>query len=54
MEDKTQHLECDECGAEFGLETSVDMDVEFCPFCGEPLDEADWEPEEELDFEETI
>ena len=47
MEDKTQYFECDDCGAEFSLITSQDMVVEFCPFCGEPLDEIDWEIDDE-------
>ena len=47
MEDKTQYFECDDCGAEFSLITSQDMVVEFCPFCGEPIEEIDWEIDDE-------
>ena len=43
MEDKQQHFECDECGAEFSVETEMDLVVEFCCYCGEALDEIDWE-----------
>ena len=47
MEDKTQQFECDECGAEYSVHTEMDLVVEFCCFCGEPLDEIDWEIDDE-------
>ena len=47
MEDKTQHFECDDCGAEYSLQTDMDLKAEFCPFCSEPLDEIDWEIDDE-------
>ena len=43
MEDKLYHFECDECGAEYSIQTEMDLVAEFCPFCSEPLDEIDWE-----------
>ena len=47
MEDKTQHFECDECGAEYSITTEMDLVVEFCGFCGEPIDKIDWEIDDE-------
>ena len=43
MEDKQQQFECDECGAEYSVLTEMDLVVEFCCYCGEALDEIDWE-----------
>ena len=54
MEEKKQHFECEGCAGEFTVETDEDMICEFCVFCGEPLDDADWEEEETLDFHDTI
>ena len=42
MEDNRQFFECQECGAEGSAATDMDLVVEFCPFCGEPLDNIDW------------
>ena len=47
MEDKQQHFECDECGAEYSITTEMDLVVEFCGFCGEPIEEIDWEIDDE-------
>ena len=47
MEDKILHFECDECGAEYSVTTEMDLVAEFCPFCSEPLDEIDWEIDDE-------
>tara|TARA_B100000470_G_C19531396_1_gene276241 strand:+ start:131 stop:295 length:165 start_codon:yes stop_codon:yes gene_type:complete len=46
MEDKQQHFECEGCGAEYSLHTDMEMKAEFCPFCSEPLEEIDWEYDE--------
>ena len=54
MEDKTQHFECDECGAEYSITTEMDLVVEFCGFCGEPIDKIEWRDGEEPVYEETI
>ena len=47
MEDKTLWFECDGCGAEFGIETAMELEAEFCPYCGEPIEEIDWEIDDE-------
>jgi|TARA_B100001750_G_C15146573_1_gene417439 Zn finger protein HypA/HybF involved in hydrogenase expression len=47
MEDNRQFFECQECGAEGSAATDMDLVVEFCPFCGEPLDNIDWEEDYE-------
>ena len=47
MEDKTLWFECDGCGAEFGVETAMELEAEFCPYCGEPIEEVDWEIDDE-------
>ena len=46
MEDTRLFFECDECGAEYSLETDMDMKAEFCPFCGEPYDILEWKDNE--------
>jgi transcription initiation factor IIE alpha subunit len=48
MEDTRQYFECEGCGAEYSLHTDMeDIVAEFCPFCSEPLDEIDWEYDDE-------
>ena len=47
MEDTMQVFECEGCGAEYSLQTDMDIKAEFCPFCSEPLDEIDWEYDDE-------
>ena len=47
MEDNRQLFECQECGAEFGVTTDMDIEVVYCPFCGEPLDNIDWDEDYE-------
>ena len=42
MDDDRQHFECDDCGAEYSLQTDMDLVAEFCPFCSEPLDDIEW------------
>ena len=42
MEDIRQQFECQECGAEYSIQTDMDIKPEFCPFCGEPLDDIEW------------
>ena len=50
MEDKTLHFECDDCGGEFSVTTEMDMTIEFCVFCGEPIEEIEWNS----DYEDAI
>ena len=48
MEDSRQYFECEGCGAEYSLHTDMeDIKPEFCPFCSEPLEEIDWEYDDE-------
>ena len=48
MEDTRQLFECEGCGAEYSLQTDMEMKAaEFCPFCSEPLEEIDWEYDDE-------
>ena len=48
MEDIRQFFECEGCGAEYSLHTDMeDIKPEFCPFCSEPLEEIDWEYDDE-------
>ena len=42
MEDTRQLFECEGCGAEYSLQTDMDMKAEFCPFCGETYDILEW------------
>ena len=46
MEDTRRYFECDECEAEYNLQTDMDIEPKFCPFCSEPADEIDWEDDE--------
>jgi len=43
MEDTRRHFECEGCGVEYNLQTDMDIEPEFCPFCGEPVNEINWE-----------
>ena len=43
MEDTRQWFTCEECSGEFAVETDCSMKIEWCVFCGEPLDEVNWE-----------
>ena len=42
MEDTRQLFECENCGAEYTLQTDMDMKAEFCPFCSETYDILEW------------
>ena len=42
MEDTSRYVECEECGAEYNVQTDMDIESEFCPFCGEPMDMLEW------------
>ena len=46
MDDKRQFFECQECGAEYSVETDMDIKPEFCPFCGEPIEILEWTDDE--------
>ena len=35
MEDTTQEFECEHCGAEYSIQTYMDIDIQYCPYCGE-------------------
>jgi len=48
MEDTRQFFECEGCGAEYTLQTDMDMVAEFCPFCSEPIEILEWK-----DYENT-
>ena len=43
MEDTTEWFVCENCDGEFSVQTDVSMKIEFCCFCGEPLDILEWE-----------
>ena len=53
MEDTRQLFECEGCGAEYSLQTDMDMVAEFCPVCSEPIDEIDWEYDDENTKQES-
>ena len=50
MEDKRQFVTCDECTGEFSVETDCSMEIMFCVFCGEPVDDIEWNS----DYEDAI
>jgi len=43
MEDIRQFFECEGCGAEYTLQTDMELKAEFCPFCSEPVEMLDWD-----------
>ena len=43
MEDTRQLFECEGCGAEYSLQTDMELKAEFCPFCSERIEIFDWE-----------
>ena len=47
MEDTRQLFECESCGAEYTLQTDMEIKEEFCPFCSEPIEMLDWEDDNE-------
>ena len=46
MEDPRQFFECEGCGAEYTLQTDMELKAEFCPFCSEPVEMLDWEDDD--------
>ena len=46
MEDTRQYFGCEQCGAEYSLQTDMDMKAEFCPFCSEPIEILEWKDDE--------
>ena len=51
MEDTSIHIECQSCGAEFSLTTDMEIDPEFCPYCGESFDILEWKDNENTEQE---
>ena len=49
MEDTREWMHCEECDGEFAVETDVSMKISYCCFCGEPLDDVDFESDLPLD-----
>ena len=47
MEDTRQFFECEGCGAEYTLQTDMEIEPEFCPYCSEPnnFENIDYENE---------
>jgi hypothetical protein len=41
-----QFFGCEQCGAEYSLQTDGDMTAEFCPFCSEPIEILEWNDNE--------
>ena len=46
MEDIRQFFECEGCGAEYTLQTDMELKAEFCPFCSEPVEMLDWDDDD--------
>ena len=56
MDDPKQlfEFECESCGSEYSVHTDMeDIVPEFCPFCSEPIDEMDWEYDDENTKQES-
>jgi uncharacterized paraquat-inducible protein A len=55
MEDNTyEEFSCNECDGSFEAESLCGMNITYCVFCGEQLDNLDWdlEPEDDEKIEE--
>jgi len=37
-EDTRQYFECENCGAEYKIQTDMEVDPSYCPYCGESID----------------
>ena len=46
MEDTRQFFECEQCAVEYNIQTDMEVDPGFIPFCGEPLDILEWTDKE--------
>ena len=51
MEDSRLFYECFECGAEYSVQTDMEIDPEFCPFCGEPVEILEWKDDDNTEPE---
>ena len=51
MEDTRQFFQCEGCGAEYNLQSDMDIDPEFCPYCGESFDVLEWKDDENTEQE---
>ena len=50
MEEKYEDwLHCEHCDGEFRVDTEVSMAIIYCCFCGEPLEDVDFESDLPLD-----
>ena len=52
MEDKREFFECQYCDGEFAVETDCSMDILYCVFCSEPLDNT--QTDEPEDYYEEV
>ena len=53
MDDKREFFECQYCDGEFAVETECSMKITYCMFCGEPLDDTDWEVDHHVEDPEV-
>jgi rRNA maturation endonuclease Nob1 len=44
-------LECQSCGTEYRVVSDSTSAIEFCPYCGDPMDIED-EEDEDYDFDD--
>ena len=51
MEDTRQFFECEQCAVEYSIQTDMEIDPEFCPFCGEPYEILEWTDNENTEQE---
>jgi len=51
MEDTRQFFECEQCAVEYSIQTDMEIDPEFCPFCGEPYEILEWKYNENTEQE---
>lgn len=53
MDDKRLWLSCEECDGEWSMQTDCDMKPSYCVFCGETIEEENWEDDEGI-FEDSV
>ena len=44
-------IECQSCGTEYRIVSDSTQAIEFCPYCGEPIDDEEEDMEYDLDEE---
>jgi hypothetical protein len=52
MEDRSQNIECHSCGAEYNIESHMDIEAQWCPFCSELIEVLIINSSEDYNYED--